>query len=111
MAVRLFEVKKKSIDIHRVPSDGLTGMGHQTKIHFVDVKKRMDDYLAQQQDFEQDRLVVHRDKPPTKSYFPDGRKPIPSSSTRITLPNLLVKPTSTNFRHKKPTTSKSNTTK
>lgn len=103
MAVRLVVVKKKPIDIHRVPNDGLTGMGHQTKKHFIDVKQRMDDYVAQYQDFEQDHLVLHRDKPPTKSHFPDKRKPISSSSTRITTPNLLVKPPSTNSRHKKPT--------
>lgn len=110
MAVRVLVVKKKHIDIPHTPNDGLTGMGYQTKRHFIDVKQRMDDYVAQQEDFEQDQY-----KHLPKQHFVDEHKHIStsksSSSTRITTPKLLVKPTSTHSRPKKATASKSTITK
>lgn len=105
MAVRIVEVKKKSSDAQRTAADSLTGMSYQTKRHFLDVKQKMIDYVAQQQGLDYDQMDLHREKPLFDLLMLDGQKapPPPSSphTSKSSSSTRSSKSTSKSQGHKK----------
>ena len=91
MAVRIAEVKKKSLDGHRPPNDGLTGMGRNTMKHFIDVKQKMNDYIAQQELY-YDQTYVQRDNPHFDLPMLDQQKQPRSSKPSSTRPSSSSRP-------------------
>jgi hypothetical protein len=129
MAAHTSESKKRSSNVDGMPRDGLTGMGFHTQRHFIEVREKMNGYLAKQLDQEYDqvqryphdhhdrRLLEHHDRHPLEHHnrhppnlaLLDGKRetkplPLPSHPTKPekSLGHGAVHTPKSDHRHRKP---------
>jgi hypothetical protein len=82
--------KKTTNHADRLPRDGITGMGFSTQRHFIEVRKKMIDYVGQQEGIGYDEMNLpphkhhhhHQVDPP----FVDGKRASKPGSQFFTPP-------------------------